>query len=754
MKKDSINKIRRTYFVLLLLLLWYISWMPSVQGQESPAARIPSESEVQFKVVKHGHAWRPPYGLDRVGQSYDVVITIQTKDLPSGEFTLISYSLGKKLSNKIIQFTNRIPFSGRLPNPGGPANPHIADQFGIYYLGNQAFTDKTGDSYTGKANMIENTDQVALLFTATGKDPVELARQAINMPSFEAEAVAKPDKVINPVDLNSILVPANWLLLAGGQKAYVTVAALNRGKNNSAAKATAWYKSLPQNRVSEELKLSPGNKVQKELSLPECSRTLENDTLNVSIEDAKGNELWHKKIKVMIVPNPPTLPSFGVVKTKLRYDSPIINIVDGKNVPLDYDKLWKPEFEDLVVCLPNGSRWVFWRGTSYIPVWAGQYNTGLSYQWAEGGLPIVNFVDCIEPLMDKELRYGSVEIVESSNARIHVRWKYQSCDFNYTVNGDLAVEDYYFYPDGFGTRVLTITYIPKGEYEIEEFIILSPPAAFPLDFLPFKLVDIIPINKEEKSAIYLPEWYALYEADEPWKKINGPSMYRIRMHKNEPLSAIIFCPNLSREIYPPVNKPYVFGPFFDNGYLVSPAYWGGHWPLSRGFNTSRKINESIWTAPAHNSLTTFNETRPKPIKSTLTETKDAFGVLKPMQIDTWAWLIGMTDANDDALVQIAKSYAKPPLLELTGAKQDQEPYSFESRAMRLVVDNRKVTIKIKPDGWCVNPIFELKNASKKLQEIKLGGKVLPTDKYAWDGNTLWLNTKINQPIILELRFNK
>ena len=43
--------------------------------------------------------------------------------------------------------------------------------------------------------------------------------------------------------------------------------------------------------------------------------------------------------------------------------------------------------------------------------------------------------------MDKELRYGRVRIVESTPARVHVRWSYQSCDFQYKVWGDSAVED-------------------------------------------------------------------------------------------------------------------------------------------------------------------------------------------------------------------------------------------------------------------------------------------------------------------------
>ena len=151
---------------------------------------------------------------------------------------------------------------------------------------------------------------------------------------------------------------------------------------------------------------------------------------------------------------------------------------------------------------------------------------------------------------------------------------------------------------------------------------------------------------------------------------------------------------------------------------------------------------------------TWAANRPKPIRSTILETKDAFGVLKPMRVETWSWLIGMTDANDEVLLQIAQSYVKPPSLELSGAKQASESYSSERRALRLVVENKTVTIMIKPDSWCVNPVFELQNAPKKLQEVKLGDKTLAADKYAWDGQTLWLKATINQPKKLKLSFNE
>jgi hypothetical protein len=379
----------------------------------------------------------------------------------------------------------------------------------------------------------------------------------------------------------------------------------------------------------------------------------------------------------------------------------------------------------VVVFLPNGARWVFWRGSSYIPFWAGQHNTGLCYEWAERHSPNTGFTDCPEPLMDKELRYGRVEVVESTTARVHVRWSYQSCDFNYRVNGDLPVEDYYFYPDGFGTRVLTLTCIPEAQYEVAEFIILSPQGAYPLDILPPDLADLLSV-KGQKAAVRFP--FVKAEQDKEWAKVGDvPALYRVRLGREEPLAAISFCPLLTA-------KPSPFGAFYDRGLLVTPAYWGSHWPLTRGCNTGWSINDHIALGPAHNSLMTWGASRPQPVRSGTVEAKDGLGTLKAMKVQTWVWLIGMTDASDEALVRWAQSFAP------------------ERRAFRLAVEDSSVAITIRPVGWCVNPVFELQGAPKALLRVELDGQALDRKQYAWDGATLWLNAQLSRPTPLRLEF--
>ncbi len=397
--------------------------------------------------------------------------------------------------------------------------------------------------------------------------------EGVEAASFEADAVARPVEVINPVDLGTILVPADWLLLGPDQGGTLEVAAISREKKIPNASVLAWFESNPDNRSESSIDLEKDRTTRIRFPLPDTSRLAMEDALRVVIQDGDGVEMWHKSIPVMSVSDPPDLPSFGATEMKLRYDAPISLLSrDGVLSEMDYDKGWDADLYDVVVSLPNGTRFVFWRGACYIPFWAGRYNTGFCYEWAETTPPPDGFVDSVEPLMDKELRYGRVEIVETSQDRVHVRWTYQSCDFNYKVWGDSAVEDYVFYPDGFGTRTLTLTSEPGRNYELSEFIILTPNNAYPFATLPEDVIEILFLDGEKRVIKFpFPEGV---DSDRLNTR-NLPAIFRIRLNKQEEMTGVYFNP-MDRDL-----PQIVFGPFYDQGIQVTPAYWGSHWPLAR-----------------------------------------------------------------------------------------------------------------------------------------------------------------------------
>jgi hypothetical protein len=671
----------------------------------------------QIRLEPH-HPWSPPFRLERPGNGFTVVVELQSEVRPLREYWLSSLTEGKEVEHKIVAL------AGIFSKP----------------------------PFVGRVTFKQPFDELVLFskckFEGT---PVEVVRQKVALPELEAEAVARPDKLINPVNLGAILVPYDWLLLAGGQNGSLEVVAVSYGRQHRRGQVSAWFESAAQSRANRGIELSPGKKAQFALPLPATTSTADKDTLHISIAAEDGKELWHKKIQTMRVNQPPRLPEFGATALKLRYDAPISvrNPETGSFSSMDYAKAWDSSLDDVVVSLPNGSRFVFWRGSSYIPFWAGEHNTGMSYEWAETLPPADGFVDCVEPLMDKELRYSRVEIVESTPARVHIRWRYQSTDFMYKVWGDMPVEDYIFYPDGFGTRTLTLKSAPGSIYEVQEFIIIAPQSAFPFQVLDPKTVDILFIDGQRREILFP----ARGEKSTPGGiKRPGvgdprdvPAIYRVRLHKDEPTAAISFSPYNTL-------LPSIFGPFYDREQMVTPFYWGSHWPLARGNMTGMAIDDRIYLSPSHNSIMTWGMNNHTPAFSTTLQTHDSLGQLKAMDYRRWYWLIGLTDASDQRLMEWAQSFRTPPSLELQGAKLDLDSYVPERRAVRLIVENSTVVITLKPSARYINPVFELIGAPKTLASVALGKRSLKPAEYTWDGQTLWINANVDTTTALKLEF--
>jgi hypothetical protein len=193
-------------------------------------------------------------------------------------------------------------------------------------------------------------------------------------------------------------------------------------------------------------------------------------------------------------------------------------------------------------------------------------------------------------------------------------------------------------------------------------------------------------------------------------------------------------------------------PSYHQGIMVTPAYWGSHWPLTRGLDTVWSIDDRISLGPAANSLIGWDRQNPKPIRNATAEMKDASGKARTMDVGTFVWLIGMTDADDESLVRWAKSFSQPPNLELAGAKPETELYAPERRAFRLIVESPVVTILLKPASHCVNPVFELSSAPRTLKSVSVDGQPLDPARYAWDGKTLWLEATLSKPAKLQMEF--
>jgi len=643
------------------------------------------------------HPWCAPFGLDGVGQPTRVVVEPSTWAADGERFVLVGQCGKHEVLRETLAPSAQFPLARDI-------SPEI--------------------------------DRVALLAV---KDEAwrEIGAQPVAREALEAEAEARLDSAVNPVDMGTVFPPANWLVLAPGQRALIHLAAFHRTADVPDARVVSWFGTSPRKTVETPLPLIRGRRSEIVTTPPKASFDTTADTLEVSIQDHDGAELWHKKINVMLVGQAPQWPRFGATETKLRYPLPI-SVRDPKTGTLStlpYEQGWDAALNDVVVSLPNGSRFVFWRGSSYVPFWAGAHNTGLSYEWAETGPLPEGFVDCVEPLMDKELRYSRVRIIESTPARVHVRWTYQSCDFNYKVWGDAPQEDFYFYPDGFGTRVLTLKSAPDSDYEVSEFIILAPPEGYPFDLLPANPIRCLALDG---TAMTVP---IPFTADKCPASPVRPLVYRVAFARNQPETAVYFNPSDGF----PVEDLTLFRPFYDGDIMVTPAYWGSHWPLSRGNTTGGAIDDRIHISPSHNSLMSWARHRPDPVFTQTGPSLDTLGHAREMRTQRWVWLIGNTAEPDGQLVARARSFSEPAALEVQGAELGVDACVMERRVYHLNVTADKIIITVKPNGTCVNPVFELENVPKRPLTVMLSDRELREDEYAWDGKILWLNATISHP---------
>jgi hypothetical protein len=655
-----------------------------------------------------GHPWRRPFGVERVGLT-PVIVQFASDTRPAPEHWLTGYREGREVERKALDVTGASPFTARVTFAISPA-----------------------------------PEELVLLTKDKDGKAIERARWKVERPAFEADAEAAADPVINPVDLGAVLPPADWLLLGPDQQARVTLAAFSGKEEVRGAEVVAWFESSPDRPTKAAIELRKGVRTELKIALPPPAFTKRRDTLHVTIRDAKGRELWHKTIPTMLVQDTPKLPAFGAIETKLRYDYPLLSYSGPDEVTeIPYDQGWAPERKDVVLSLPNGSRFVFWRGAAYTPFWAGKHNTALNFEFAEAPRR-PDGLDCIDAASDKELRRSRVEIIESTAARVHVRWTAQPCDLNYKVWGESVAEDFYFYPDGFGSRTVTLQSEPKAEYEIEELLILTPPAAYPLRVLPENLVDVL-FRDGTKHELKFP----ILDQERDYEKLLSgelPPLFRIRFGTHEPLAAIYFNPGWKRL------PSTAYRPFYSQGQMVTPFYWGNHLPLARRKPTGINIDDLASMTPAHNAMMSWGHRRPQPLESRTAEMPDALGVTRKMQVEKWAWLIGLSDADDARLLEWSRSFATPPQIQAEGARLQSPSYNTERRATLLTVEKPIVSLTITPSTPCVHPVFELQDAPQTLSRVELNGRELAAADYAWDGSVFWLNATLRKQAQLRLEF--
>ena len=345
---------------------------------------------------------------------------------------------------------------------------------------------------------------------------------------------------------------------------------------------------------------------------------------------------------------PPGPGRFGAYYTQLKYD-------DG------WDALWPVgQAADIVVQFDHSPiRVVFWRGTRYGPAWVmenGQWMADQSVETWDGS------EGCYEHMEDPRCLYSQVRILESTEARIVVHWRYapvNSRNHFWRVNeksgwGLWVDEYYYFYPDLTAVRKVvwpTEFLGSESPSEIQETIPLCQPGQNTDDVLNRDAVTILNLKGESRTY----SWPGEMNDPELWKNIQpeNPNIQVVNL-KSKSKPFIVFEPGCRMHVYVGrVRK------------AVSEFSAYNHFPVSLLPSDGR-----FAVAPdrvAHFSICFTDPPRHVNPSST-----------------TWAsWIYGVIEGPLGSLAALGRSWANAPGLTIQGTGVVSEGYDLSQRAYVL-----------------------------------------------------------------------
>lgn len=345
---------------------------------------------------------------------------------------------------------------------------------------------------------------------------------------------------------------------------------------------------------------------------------------------------------------PPGPGRFGAYYTKLRYD-------DG------WDALWPvgPAADIVVQFDDSPVRVVFWRGTRYGPAWVMENGQWLADQSVEAW---DDTEGCYEHMQDPRCLYSQVQILESTEARVVVHWRYapvSSRNHFWRVDeksgwGLWVDEYYYFYPDLTAVRkvVWPAEFLgPESPSEIQETIPLCQPGQSSEDVLNLDALTLL--NLKGESQVY--SWP---------REISDPGLSR-KLRPENPTIQVVNLKSKAKPfiLFEPGCRMSVYVGRVRAGVSNFPAY--NHSPVSLLPSDGRY-------AVAADRVTSFSISYTDPPRH------------KGPEGTTWAsWIYGVTEGPSGGLVPLGRSWARPPALSVQGAGLRSEGYDLSQRAYVL-----------------------------------------------------------------------
>ncbi len=487
----------------------------------------------------------------------------------------------------------------------------------------------------------------------------------------------------------------------------------------------ARYPMLPAQWIHPEFKVSYSfDGILDELSLFDQALSAEQVAAEYSrVHAPEGDALPYQRLPS----GPPGAGPFGATYATLKYDE----LWDApRRVGRDSDVVVR--FDDSPV------RFVSWQGTSYIPAWVTENGIWFTDEFVEtyGPANCPAGQDC-EPMSDKQNRYAHVRILENTPARAVLHVRYGQCEVEsylcahpdpLTGWTDSADDYYTVYPDEVAARnTVAWSSSLKQAPEFQETIIINPPGNRPEQDIENDALTFVNMKGETHTYSWLI----------PPKEITEPAGTNIQ-NVNLKSSWKPF------QIVMP-NHPHI--DVYGGEKTYSLFEWYNHWPVAQV--KSSGISAIAADRPSHSSLSHIEG---QPYRRT------ADSLTKIM-------LVGLTNRPPAELAVLARSWASPPEMTVTGDGFTGKGYDPSQRAFVLekqgdAGNTLHLAFHASADSPLVNPAIVIEGWGEKAPALTLNGKPVAWGKDARFGlvstlerSTLvvWLRKTATNETSIELR---
>jgi hypothetical protein len=371
-----------------------------------------------------------------------------------------------------------------------------------------------------------------------------------------------------------------------------------------------------------------------------------------------------------------------------------------------WDNLWRSSpWPDVVVRFDQlPCNVVFWRGPNYGAGWVTENNRWMSDQSAE----IMLEHGCSEHMADKQNRFSHVRILENSDARVVVHWRYASADVTYAFKNYRTWTDeyYYIYPDGIAVRHVNYHDGSAGWQDVQFF---AQPGSTPEDQIHLQALTVANLEGETHQLDWthgVPE-NALEDAS--ISVVNLKSEYKVVV------------------IYPDGST---IGTWGEMERATPETHFAGpwnHWPVGQMPNDGRYALRSDRV------------------------THSALGGANPRDMA----LYGFTKQDISTLVPVARFWNHPPVLEvLSGAVDARYDKAQKAYVMDATGADVSLAIEASDDSPLKNPCFVIRNWKKGEVQLSIDGKDLAQgDNFRYGfvptetGYDLivWIQTELKEP---------